>query len=119
MPHLVLFREDKEIFTAKNFIHQQPAAHWELLQAIADTLAADGRKAHPLVTQIAQGEWSVLLKEENGDVYTYTLFISRFEEQGTPERKATEKPKTRELVIIDPSGPRGFCWRVSSGLLVD
>lgn len=107
MAYTVFFKEAKKIFTATNFISQQPTAHRDLLQTIADTLAIDGRIAHPLVTKTTNGEWSVLLKDDNGDVYTYTLFISRFEREEANRKTEDEKPsEKRELIIIDPSGPR-------------
>ncbi len=107
MAYSVFFREAKKIFIASNFISQQPTAHRKLLQTMADTLAVSGRLVHPLATKAANSEWSVLLKDDNGDVYTYTLFISRFEqEERGGEKEPEEPPKKRELLVIDPSGPR-------------
>jgi hypothetical protein len=107
MAYTVFFRESNEIFTAGNFIGQQPTEHRELLQTMADALAINGRIVHPLATKTAKGEWSVLLKDDHGDVYTYTLFISRFEQEETNDGMEAERPrKQRELMIIDPSGPR-------------
>lgn len=106
MAYTVFFREGKEIFTASNFISQQPVGHRDLLQAMADALAINGQITHPLATKNSNGEWSVLLKE-NGDVYMYTLFVSRIEQEKINTEKETEKTQTeRELVIIDPGGRR-------------
>jgi hypothetical protein len=107
MAYSVFFKEGKEILTANNFIGQQPIAHRELLQTMADVLSLDGRIAHPLATKKANGEWSVLLKDDNGDVYIYTLFVSRFErEEARSEVEAERPPGIRELVVIDPAGPK-------------
>lgn len=103
MAFTVFFREDNEVFPAGDYIPAQPAAHRELLQAMADALAADGYLEHPLATKTGNGDWWILLKDDNGDLYTYSIFISRFEQNET----GTEQPSAKkELVIIDPGGPR-------------
>ena len=75
MTYTVFFKEAKQIFTADNFINDQPIAHQTLLKSIADELATHGTITHPEAARNSKGDWSILLND-NGDVYVYTLFIS-------------------------------------------
>lgn len=103
MPYTVFFREENEIFPATAYINEQPTAHRQTLQTMTDALAINGTIEHPLVTKTSNGDWWVMLKDENGDVYTYSFFISRFEQE---EIKNEQSPKKKKLVIIDPAGPK-------------
>jgi hypothetical protein len=48
-----------------------------------------------------------LLKDDNGDVYIYTLFVSRLEREEARSEVDKEGPSgKRDLVIIDPAGPK-------------
>lgn len=107
MAFTVFFREENDIFPSTTYIGEQLQEHRELLQTMADALSINGHIEHPLATRTDNGDWWVMLKDENGDVYTYSLFISRFEQQVTNVEIKIENPsKERELIIIDPGGPR-------------
>ena len=106
MTYTVFFREAKKIFTAETFIDEQPAAHREVLKTVADELAAHGTVTHPQATKNSKGDWTLLVNDD-GDVYVYTLFVSKLERADVKHEEGTETPsKKGELIIIDPSGPR-------------
>lgn len=104
MAYTVFFREGNEIFPATTYITRQLTAHRQTLQTVTATLAEKGFIEDPLATKTTNGGWWILLKDENGDVYTYTFFISRFEQE---EIKNEQSPKKKELVIVDPAVPTG------------
>lgn len=106
MAYTVFFREDNEIFPADTYIAGQLKEHQETLQAMADALSQKGSLEHPLATKNNNGDWWVMLKAENRDLYTYSIFVSRFEQNEPTGIKPAEISGRRELVIIDPNGPR-------------
>lgn len=105
MSYTVFFREGKEIFTATQYISGQLEEHQETLQTIINELAATGHLINSRATREANGDWWLMLKDASGDVYTYSFFISQFE-QSEPSSKAEKSTQQRELVIIDAAGER-------------
>lgn len=106
MPYTVFFRDEKRIVIADNFIGQQPTAHQDFLRAMTDALAASGTINDPRATKNSNGDWSVLVTDTNEDVYIYVLFTSHFEAEAKNETEVKRPSTNRELVIIDPAGPK-------------
>lgn len=106
MAFTVFFREENEIFPANAYIPAQLKDHRETLQTMADALSKNGILDYPTATKNNNGDWWVMLKAENGDLYTYSIFVSRFEQSETGEIKTGQPPEKKELVIIDPGGPK-------------
>ncbi|MFT3948499.1 MAG: hypothetical protein QM763_16160 [Agriterribacter sp.] len=105
MPYTVFFREGNEIFSATNYISRQLAGHRAILQSMSDELAANGYIKDAHATKASNGDWWVMLKDDNGDLYTYSFFISHFEQQ-EPGNKFEKPVSQKDLVIIDPAGPK-------------
>lgn len=106
MPYTVFFREANRIITASNFIRRQPVAHQQVLETMVHALAERGAITDPRATKKSNGDWSVLVKDTNEDVYIYVLFTSSFEAEAKHETEVKRPLTKRELVIIDPAGPR-------------
>lgn len=105
MNYSVFFREDKEIFSAGDYIAQQLKEHREILLGMVSDLAKNGTISNTIATKTANGDWWVMLKAENGDLHTYSIFVSRFEKDIESEIETKQTTK-KELVIIDPNGAR-------------
>ncbi|MBX3256645.1 MAG: hypothetical protein KF862_21090 [Chitinophagaceae bacterium] len=105
MSYTVFFREENEIFSAAGYISQQLEAHRAILQSMSDELAVNGYLKDSPATKAANGDWWVLLKDGDGGLYSYSFFISRFEQQAA-DNKAEKSVQQKELVIIDPAGPK-------------
>ncbi len=107
MAYTVFFKESNQIITAGNFIQDQPMGHRALLTDITNELAAKGTITYPQVKKNSKGEWSILINDEDG-MYTYTAFVSKFENlnDDSSHRAESKEPNKGVLVIIDPSGPR-------------
>lgn len=103
MAYTVFFRENEEIYPTATYLSGQLPEHQDQLQTLADTLSIHGNLEHPFVSKNKNGDWWVMLKANNGDVYNYSIFISGFEQDETK----SESPTTQKaLVIIDPQGPK-------------
>lgn len=106
MAFSVFFKEGTEIFSPSTYIPVQPKEHREVLQTLTDALIKKGSITHPHATKTNDGEWWIMLKSNNGDLYTYSIFISRFEQIEATEISQKKDLKKKELVIIDPNGAR-------------
>src|SRR5690349_3887648 len=104
MAYTVFFREANKIFQAEDFINEQPIAHRKLLQTVARELAEQGTITHQQAGRNAKGDWTILLND-NGDVYSYTLFISGLEISDISIERSNTPEEKLEFVIIDPQGP--------------
>ncbi len=72
---------------------------------MSDELAANGYLEGSPAVKVANGDWWVMLKDDNGNLYTYSFFISHFE-QMKPDGKSENPTQQKELVIIDQAGPK-------------
>lgn len=105
MAYTVFFKEQNQIFNAQAFIDEQPIQHRHLLSTIAQELSSKGSTSNSLVSKNSNGEWTIVLID-NGDVYVYTLYVSKLELSVTQSEQRVESEKAKTLVIIDPMGPR-------------
>lgn len=105
MAYTVFFKEQNQIFNAQAFINEQPVQHRHLLSTIAEELSTKGSTSNSLVSKNSNGEWTIVVND-NGDVYVYTLYVSKLELSGTQSEQRVNSEKTTTLVIIDPTGPR-------------
>ena len=64
------------------------------MKSIADEFAAHGTITHPEAIRNSKGDWSILLND-NGDVYVYTLFISKLERSEANDEVTPEAPQKK------------------------
>jgi hypothetical protein len=125
MERTVFFREGKNIFRAESYIQNEPEYFRSELKQIADLLSSNGFVDGYRAVKLANGDWSVWLQNLEGELVNYSLFISSFDSTDTQDNDPVVvgkvPSKKRELVIINPAGPKdsvgGFhpgYWSVDS-----
>lgn len=110
MGRTVFFREGKDIFHTDVYIENEPEYFRAELKKIVELLSSNNGIEGYRAIKLANGDWSVWLQDPGGELINYSLFISSFESIDTQDQDSvvvSEMPsKKRELVIINPSGPK-------------
>lgn len=101
----VFFRAQNQDLSAEAFIQKQPTHFKDQLRQAAQMLSTTGKIQGFRAGRLNDGDWSIWLEDDSGERHNFILFISQFE---LSKEQNIKKPtqKTKELVIIDPNGPR-------------